>query len=270
MFEDIKKAQVEQKLRALINTGVIATPEEFAKSFTKDELAIADQDLIEKAVGHKYFKREGTPGNYKYYYTEAEYKEAKGGKGKVEFDYSKEKYLVGNATGYMIPSKENAEKLSKEDIYTILDKLSERQAKAAENNDNSALSEITSLSNFLSALVKTKPIKAKYKNYEDYKKAGGRKSMANSIMDGDVEDDTNEYTREQMEEKISKLNNYNSLVDKVAKHYNVSREKVSKLKLDGTDTPLELSRALGLHLNDTNFEGVKGTIKKLSGEEHDF
>lgn len=34
-------------------------------------------DLLEKAMGHKYYKREGVPGNYKYYYTEAEYKEAK-------------------------------------------------------------------------------------------------------------------------------------------------------------------------------------------------
>lgn len=35
-------------------------------------------DNIKKAQQHKYFKREGTPGHYKYYYTEAEYKEAKG------------------------------------------------------------------------------------------------------------------------------------------------------------------------------------------------
>ncbi len=35
-------------------------------------------NLLEK--GHKYYKREGSPGNYKYYYTEAEYKEAKGDK----------------------------------------------------------------------------------------------------------------------------------------------------------------------------------------------
>ncbi|MFA5704658.1 MAG: hypothetical protein WC982_14235, partial [Advenella sp.] len=35
-------------------------------------------DLLEKAMGHKYFKREGSPGNYKYYYTEEQYKKAKG------------------------------------------------------------------------------------------------------------------------------------------------------------------------------------------------
>lgn len=37
-------------------------------------------DLLEKAMGHKYYKREGSPGNYKYYYTEAGYNQAKGKK----------------------------------------------------------------------------------------------------------------------------------------------------------------------------------------------
>lgn len=57
---------------------------------------------IEKAASHKYFKREGTTGNYKYYYTEAEYKQAKGGgeskesdsKGKV---YHSDKYDAKNS-----------------------------------------------------------------------------------------------------------------------------------------------------------------------------
>lgn len=36
-------------------------------------------DILEKGMGgHKYFKREGTPGNYQYYYTEAEYNKTKG------------------------------------------------------------------------------------------------------------------------------------------------------------------------------------------------
>ncbi len=35
-------------------------------------------DLLEKAMGHKYFKREGSPGNYKYYYTEEQYNKEKG------------------------------------------------------------------------------------------------------------------------------------------------------------------------------------------------
>lgn len=40
-------------------------------------------NLIKKGIGsHKYYKREGAPGNYKYYYTEQEYKEAKGGENK--------------------------------------------------------------------------------------------------------------------------------------------------------------------------------------------
>lgn len=40
---------------------------------------------IEKAAGHKYFKREPKAGGgYKYYYTEAEYKQAKGGVGEAK------------------------------------------------------------------------------------------------------------------------------------------------------------------------------------------
>jgi hypothetical protein len=42
------------------------------------EKGMIDEDTLEKATGHKYFKREGTPGNYKYYYTEAQYKKEKG------------------------------------------------------------------------------------------------------------------------------------------------------------------------------------------------
>lgn len=48
-----------------------------------DELELEEafeqlDNIIQKAAPHKYFKREGTPGNYKYYYTEAEYRKAKG------------------------------------------------------------------------------------------------------------------------------------------------------------------------------------------------
>lgn len=35
-------------------------------------------DILEKGMSHKYYKREGTPGNYKYYYSEYEYKREKG------------------------------------------------------------------------------------------------------------------------------------------------------------------------------------------------
>jgi hypothetical protein len=38
---------------------------------------LCSSDYIQKARPHKYYKREGSPGNYKYYYTEEEYKKAK-------------------------------------------------------------------------------------------------------------------------------------------------------------------------------------------------
>jgi hypothetical protein len=55
------------------------------------------EDLM-KGMGHKYFKREGTAGNYKYYYTEAEYKKAKGGKEESKKD-SLEENISTNSEG---------------------------------------------------------------------------------------------------------------------------------------------------------------------------
>jgi hypothetical protein len=39
---------------------------------------VGDGELLEDLIKAKYYKREGGPGNYKYYYSEAEYKQAKG------------------------------------------------------------------------------------------------------------------------------------------------------------------------------------------------
>jgi hypothetical protein len=72
--------------------------------------------------------------------------------------------------------------------------------------------------------------------------------------------------------------NNKTLRSKIANHYNVSLSKLSTLKLDGTDSTIKLSRALNLPIDDTNFEGVKETIRKLSesenelteGEENDY
>ncbi|MCK9430438.1 MAG: hypothetical protein M0R17_10595 [Candidatus Omnitrophica bacterium] len=72
--------------------------------------------------------------------------------------------------------------------------------------------------------------------------------------------------------------NNKTLRSKIANHYNVSPAKLSILKLDGTDSIIDLSRALNLPIDDTNFSGVKETIRKLSeresglteGEENDY
>lgn len=41
------------------------------------EKGLIDEAALEKATGERYFKREGVIGNYKYYYTEAQYNEKK-------------------------------------------------------------------------------------------------------------------------------------------------------------------------------------------------
>lgn len=69
-FDTINKGKVIQNILGIVEQDY--TFEQLSKSMEPEEL--------EKAMGHKYFKREGTPGNYKYYYTEAEYRAAKGKK----------------------------------------------------------------------------------------------------------------------------------------------------------------------------------------------
>jgi hypothetical protein len=59
------------KLNDNFSKGLI-TEEICEKAFTQLD------ELIQKARVTKYFKREGSPGNYKYYYTEADYNKAKG------------------------------------------------------------------------------------------------------------------------------------------------------------------------------------------------
>lgn len=73
-------------------------------------------NLIEKGMGgHKYFKREGTPGNYKYYYTEGEYKQAKGkgieGKGSFEtIEKDGKKYKLQSNGKYLEVSEQGMTK----------------------------------------------------------------------------------------------------------------------------------------------------------------
>ena len=100
--EDIRKQQLLDKIN-VIRTITTETKESAVEPISKslfDEFEVADVDsvekslntvgsllgdeevdAVEKAIGHKYFKREGTKGGYKYYYTEAEYKASKGGGG---------------------------------------------------------------------------------------------------------------------------------------------------------------------------------------------
>lgn len=125
--------------------------ENIEKSLNSISTKVSEEILndIEKSVNHKYFKREGAPGNYRYYYTEEEYKKKKG--------------------------------------------------------------------------------------------------------DSKIEDET--------EVKMDYLKY------RLANHYNISSQsRLSNLKLDGTDSALDLSRALNLPIDDTNFTGVNNTIKKMRDE----
>ena len=59
--------------------------------------------ILEKARPHKYYKREGSPGNYKYYYTKEEYKKKKkkveGGKEGLRINESQRKTVENKPVG---------------------------------------------------------------------------------------------------------------------------------------------------------------------------
>lgn len=56
-------------------------------------------EQLSKGMAHKYFKREGAPGSYKYYYTEADYKAGKSSEGEDKNSISGyRKYLIEYGT----------------------------------------------------------------------------------------------------------------------------------------------------------------------------
>lgn len=84
------------------------------------------ETILEKA---KYFKREGTPGNYKYYYTEEEYKKAKGG-GKEKKTILDKDTLIGLARTFdkdtfiqKVKDKEGHSEEVKKNTIELLEKI---------------------------------------------------------------------------------------------------------------------------------------------------
>jgi carbonic anhydrase/acetyltransferase-like protein (isoleucine patch superfamily) len=79
-----KEETDEPDIEKAINDTLEVLNDNFNKGLIDEKLAESAandiDNLIQKARPHKYYKREGGPGNYKYYYTEEQYKKEKGGK----------------------------------------------------------------------------------------------------------------------------------------------------------------------------------------------
>lgn len=132
--ESLSKYTPEQRKLLLVEFGSTAkTPEQFEKL---------------KAIG-EYFKELDNKSNNQDKIEE------------IDFDYSKDKYLVGDATGWRIPSKEQAENMTKNEIMEQLFKISDSQYSAQVRNESLILDELTSLAKFYEALYKYKDSKEK-------------------------------------------------------------------------------------------------------------
>lgn len=106
--------------------GQDSTFEQLSKSMEPEEL--------EKAIGHKYFKREGTPGNYKYYYTEADWKAGKSSTQESKEDFKfKDIHITSLKEGGMsidaiIDGKKiGPVKMSKEDVNNFSEKTNRQE-----------------------------------------------------------------------------------------------------------------------------------------------
>lgn len=88
--EESEPEEVEKHLQDTINK----INDNFTKGLIDEEIytsAIGQfEDFIQKSRPTKYFKREGAPGSYKYYYTKEDYNRAKGGQ-QTEIHHGKEK-----------------------------------------------------------------------------------------------------------------------------------------------------------------------------------
>jgi len=101
-----------------------------------DELTVSEaieqfDNVLKKSMSHKYFKREGTPGNYKYYYTEADWKAGRNSESEEtdkKLPKIKDVHLASLKEGGMTidavvdGQKVGPVKLSKEDLNNFTDK----------------------------------------------------------------------------------------------------------------------------------------------------
>jgi hypothetical protein len=125
--DNIKKHQLEQKMNASAGTGQMSNFEKAFDEYVSDSIEKSQKQL------HKYFKREGNKGSYKYYYTESEYNKDKGIKAKSTFEHSPFN------TEIQKKAKAEMEKLPKEKLQRILEdykKSFDRYKTTASREDN--------------------------------------------------------------------------------------------------------------------------------------
>jgi len=237
-----------------------------------------DTDL-EKARQTKYFKREGTPGHYKYYYTEAEYNEARRGHGASGLDTSMTSKNTERNPNDNYETKDMAAARTQKE----LDKLAKEDQSSG--NKGSSLVGKTLLiekdgvksEHEVVSVFQDKPgshIEIKLKN-------GDVRYINDFILDKLLSKQehivpNNPYSNEKTSYTLSISDKEKSSKDEVKKKllstYNISStSKLDNLKLDGTDSAVDLSRALGVPIDGTNFTGLNETIKNLaSGKSKDI
>lgn len=103
VMENIPTEVVQQEASNYLDTINKAFKSEKLTEKEAENAALYLDSVIKKARNVKYYKREGTPGNYKYYYTKEQYENKKGGKKDSEKkeEKGKEEYSAEDISNYI-------------------------------------------------------------------------------------------------------------------------------------------------------------------------
>ena len=263
--KDIDLNIIAEKCNDSFNKGII-TENEFNSAIDYFE------DLM-KARNVKYFKREGTAGNYKYYYSEAEYKQKKGLESKKEEDGG----IKMNNLDWGSSTAERNENLDKfNSLKTKEEKESFKKELKAKNESGDKKDGLTP--------EEKKKVDTARKYAVGYL---GGKDVADKMTDREVLDKINkkdseakEYNsnKDKKEQPKESSNSQKSLeekereLDKQMSHFRLIGmvDKSGNIDKEALERTFRFNRPLyAKNIDDLNkFEALKKEVQKLNQEEY--
>ena len=263
--KDIDLNIIVEKCNDSFNKGII-TENEFNSAIDYFE------DLM-KARNVKYFKREGTAGNYKYYYSEAEYKQKKGLESKKEEDGG----IKMNNLDWGSSTAERNENLDKfNSLKTKEEKESFKKELKAKNESGDKKDGLTP--------EEKKKVDTARKYAVGYL---GGKDVADKMTDREVLDKINkkdseakEYNsnKDKKEQPKESSNSQKSLeekereLDKQMSHFRLIGmvDKSGNIDKEALERTFRFNRPLyAKNIDDLNkFEALKKEVQKLNQEEY--
>ena len=181
-------------------------------------------------MGHKYFKREGTPGNYKYYYTEAEYRAAKGKKPEHQssevIEKDGKKYKLQSNGKYLEVSEHGMTKKDLEREIMYYQKVEENMGNEISDR-RKAQDEQDKYHSIASKLSDKEFTKEEIENKEANRESETKGTKTESKLLGNIESKLKSVEKD-FQEKIDAIKNYET---KLKEHVNKLKDKLPLLEM---------------------------------------